>query len=231
MALGSAKILGIDLVDNFNRPFLAKSVSEFWKRWHVSLSSWCNDFIFNPFIVKYRKWGNKAAIAGIFLTFFIIGIWHGANWTFVVLGLLQGIAVTYEFYTKRARIKIASRIPSFIANTLSRMIVFLFMSISIVFFFSNSIGDAWYFLSHMFSGLSFNLSGHGLIFEKIKFAIAFACFAVMITVEIFNETGKNLSSAFIDDQPKWARWTAYYICIFLIYFFNSEIASFVYMKY
>ncbi|MCD4683137.1 MAG: MBOAT family protein, partial [Bacteroidales bacterium] len=59
MALGSAKILGINLIDNFNRPFLAKNVGDFWRRWHISLSAWCNDFIFSPFIVKYRKMGNK----------------------------------------------------------------------------------------------------------------------------------------------------------------------------
>jgi D-alanyl-lipoteichoic acid acyltransferase DltB (MBOAT superfamily) len=71
MALGSAKIFGINLIDNFNRPFLSKNVSEFWRRWHISLSSWCNDFIYNPFIVKFRRFGNVAVTGGIFLTFFI----------------------------------------------------------------------------------------------------------------------------------------------------------------
>jgi D-alanyl-lipoteichoic acid acyltransferase DltB (MBOAT superfamily) len=230
MALGSAKILGINLVDNFNRPFLAKSISEFWKRWHISLSSWCNDFIFNPFIVKYRKLGNKAAVMGIFLTFFIIGIWHGAKWTFILLGLLQGIAIVYEFYTKRIRLKIASRLPALIVNMLSRILVFIFMSISIVFFFSDSLSDAWYFLSHLVTDIKFDLFGHGLIYDKTKFLMAFGCFVLIFIVEILNEKGMDLPEAFIR-QPRWVRWTAYYICMLLIYFFNSEISSFVYMKY
>ncbi len=76
MALGVARIFGIKLVDNFNRPFFARNVGEFWRRWHISLSSWCNDFIFSPFIVKYRKYGNKAAIAGIFI---LLCNWHLAR--------------------------------------------------------------------------------------------------------------------------------------------------------
>src|ERR1039458_8765002 len=62
MALGSAKIFGFTLMNNFNRPFLAKNFSEFWRRWHISLSSWCNDFIYNPFIVKFRRFGNTAVV-------------------------------------------------------------------------------------------------------------------------------------------------------------------------
>ena len=65
IAIGSAKLFGINLMDNFRRPLLAKNVSDFWRRWHISLSSWCNDFIFSPFIVKYRKMGNKIAFIGI----------------------------------------------------------------------------------------------------------------------------------------------------------------------
>ncbi len=145
MALGSAKIFGINLIDNFNRPFLARNISDFWRRWHISLSSWCNDFIYNPFIVKYRRFGNAAVIPGIFITFFIVGIWHGANLTFVILGILQGIAIVYEFYSKRSRLRVASKLPKNIVNGLSRIIVFLFMSLSMIFFFSNSVADAWYF--------------------------------------------------------------------------------------
>ncbi|MBK6344434.1 MAG: hypothetical protein IPF68_00625 [Bacteroidales bacterium] len=112
MALGVASIFGIKLVDNFNRPFFARNVGEFWRRWHISLSSWCNDFIFSPFIVKYRRLGNRAAIAGIFVSFFVIGIWHGANWTFIMVGILQGIAISYEFASKKKRLEIASKLPS-----------------------------------------------------------------------------------------------------------------------
>ena len=90
IALGSARMLGIKLTDNFERPFFAPNVSIFWRRWHISLSSWCNDFIFKSIILKRRKWGIWASTYAVFLTFLVIGIWHGPRWTFVILGLLQG---------------------------------------------------------------------------------------------------------------------------------------------
>jgi len=230
MALGSAKIFGIDLVDNFKRPFLAKNVSEFWKRWHISLSSWCNDFIFIPFIVKFRRWGNTAAVAGIFLTFFIIGVWHGANLTFVVLGILQGIAVVYEFYTKKIRFNIAARLPKYMVNTLGRFFVFLFMAVSMVFFYANSLTEALYFISHLFSDIKSGINVHGLIANSPAFLLALACFILLFIVEMLNEKGKDIMSFYMK-QPLWVRWAGYFIAIALIYFSGTGIESFYYMRF
>jgi D-alanyl-lipoteichoic acid acyltransferase DltB (MBOAT superfamily) len=230
MALGSAKLFGINLVDNFNRPFLAKNISDFWRRWHISLSSWCNDFIYNPFIVKYRKFGNTAVIAGIFLTFFIVGIWHGANWTYVILGVLQGVAIIYEFHTKRYRLKIAGKIPKLFVNRLSRLIVFFFMTVSMVFFFADTVTNAWYFLTHLFTGIHFGNSVFIFINNKPAFLFALFSFVVLFMFEIINEKGTNLLQQFLK-QPAWVQWTGYLTCILLIYAFNSEIGSFYYMRF
>jgi D-alanyl-lipoteichoic acid acyltransferase DltB (MBOAT superfamily) len=230
MALGTAKIFGIDLIDNFNRPFLAKNISEFWRRWHISLSSWCNDFIYNPFIVKFRRFGNTAVVTGIFLTFFIVGIWHGANWTFVILGVLQGAAIVYEFYSKKKRLKIAAKFPKSVANTLSRIIVFLFMNFSMVFFYSNSISDAWYLITHLFSNIQLNSKEFSFISHKPEFIFALFCFVVILIVEIFIEKGKDLMSIYLK-KPLWIQWTGYLTCIALIYIFRSEIGSFYYMRF
>lgn len=227
IALGSAKILGIDIIDNFNRPFLSKSITEFWKRWHISLSSWCNDFIFLPFIIKYRKLGTTASFLGIFLTFLIIGIWHGANWTFVILGLLQGIAITYEFFTKRYRIKLASIFPIWFSNALSRMFVFFYMGFSMIFFFSKSVSDAWYYITHILTNIEFKFSGYDLNIDKQKFLIAILSIVIIYIIEMLNEKGYNLQSLFLK-QSRWIRWTTYYIIIILIFITNSEISSFIY---
>jgi D-alanyl-lipoteichoic acid acyltransferase DltB (MBOAT superfamily) len=230
MALGSAKILGINLIDNFNRPFFAKTVGEFWRRWHISLSMWCNDFIFSPFIVKYRKMGNKAAIWGIFITFFVIGIWHGANWTFVMLGVLQGIAIIYEFYTKRKRLEIAGKLnPNFVVAT-SRIIVYLFFSFSLIFFNAHSIQDSWYFITHMFSGLEFKLTGHDFIYKKGDFILAMVAFAIIFVLEIFQEKGVDVSKYFLE-KPWWVRWLGYYLLIILIYYYSGGQETFVYLQF
>ncbi|MEO6133646.1 MAG: MBOAT family O-acyltransferase [Ginsengibacter sp.] len=230
MALGLAKMFGINLIDNFNRPLLAKSISEFWRRWHISLSSWCNDFIYNPFIIKYRRFGNRAVIAGIFVTFFIVGIWHGANLTFVILGLLQGAAIVYEFYTKKYRLKYAARFSKSTVNAVSRIIVFLFMTMSMVFFFSNSVSEAWYFLTHLFSGFRFNLKEFDFINQQPQFAFALCVFIVLFIFEMLNEKGKNLQASFLK-QPLWVRWAGYFSCMLLVYVFYSGVETFYYMRF
>jgi D-alanyl-lipoteichoic acid acyltransferase DltB (MBOAT superfamily) len=230
MALGSAKIFGINLIDNFNRPFLAKNISDYWRRWHISLSSWCNDFIYSPFIVKYRKYENLAVVSGIFLTFFTVGIWHAANWTFVILGLLQGIAIVYEFYTKKYRLKIASRYPKSLVNAFSRIIVFLFVCVSMVLFFSPSISDAWYFLSHLLDFNSSTAIGTLLIHDKFIFGFAVLCFVLLFVIEMLNEKGKNLFALYIK-QPVWLQWIGYLGLILAIYFVNPDVLPFEYMKF
>jgi D-alanyl-lipoteichoic acid acyltransferase DltB (MBOAT superfamily) len=230
MALGVAKMFGINLMDNFHRPFLAKNISDFWRRWHISLSSWCNDFIYNPFIVKYRRFGKQAVIAGIFLTFFIVGIWHGANFTFVILGVLQGAAIVYEFYTKKSRLQFAARFPKSAVNTFSRIIVFLFMAVSMVFFFSKSVGDAWYLLSHLFAGIRFSVNELTFIGNKPEFLVALFCFVILFIIEMRNEKGKNLMLLYLK-QPTWIRWAGYSVCLLLIYLFNSGTETFYYMRF
>lgn len=230
MALGSAKILGIDIIDNFNRPFLSKSVSELWRRWHISLSSWCNDFIFSPFIVKYRKMGNKAAIIGIFLTFFVIGIWHGAKWTYVVLGLLQGIAISYEFYSKRKRKQISAKLPKGMVSFISIVTTFSFFSFSLVFFNSESIREAWYFISQIFSFKMGSLFELNMISDLTGFLIGLSGFIILFIVEVFQENGVDMLKLFLK-QPRYIRWIGYYLLVFLIYSFSSTKETFVYLQF
>jgi D-alanyl-lipoteichoic acid acyltransferase DltB (MBOAT superfamily) len=230
IVLGSAKLFNINIAENFNRPFLSKSVSEFWRRWHMSLSSWCNDFIYNPFIVKYRRYGNAAVISGIFLTFFVVGIWHGANWKFVALGLLQGIAIVYEFNTKRWRLAFASRFSKGVVNAISRLLVFLFVCITMVFFFSNSISDAWYFFTHLFYGIQISSKAFVFITDKPLFILSLCCFLLLYYLEILKENGKDLMVVFLK-QHYLIQWAGYLICICLIYFFNNGLGSFYYMRF
>jgi D-alanyl-lipoteichoic acid acyltransferase DltB (MBOAT superfamily) len=230
MALGSAKILGFDLAPNFKRPFLAKNVSDFWRRWHMSLSSWCNDFIFSPFIVKCRKMGNKAAVYGVFISFFVIGIWHGANWTFVVLGILQGLAINYEFFTKRNRLRIASKLNSKMVVLASRLITFVFFSFSLIFFNSRNISEAFYFVTHLFSGIEWKLTGHGFILDQADFVFSVVVFLIIFYFEYLQEKGKDVSRIFLS-KPAWVRWSGYYVMILMIYYYSGGQEVFVYMQF
>ncbi len=142
IALGAAQVMGFNLMVNFNRPFISKNVTEFWRRWHISLSTWFNDYLFNPFVIEKREWGKKAVVTGLLLTFIISGVWHGAGWKFVVFGMLHGIAMIYEFLSKKIRLKVSRSIPSLIYNNLSIFLTFCFLVFSWIFFRANTWADA-----------------------------------------------------------------------------------------
>ena len=142
IALGSAKLFGFNLIDNFRRPLLSKNVSDFWRRWHISLSSWVNDFIYNPIVYTRRNWGNMGVSYALLISFIIIGVWHGASWNFVLFGILQATALIYEVFTKNWRKKISKKIPSYIYNSLSTLLTFLFFAFSLVVFRTTTFSGA-----------------------------------------------------------------------------------------
>jgi D-alanyl-lipoteichoic acid acyltransferase DltB (MBOAT superfamily) len=110
IAIGSAKILGIDLTENFNAPYLAKSVTEFWRRWHISFTSWLRDYIFIPLnFASRRKPSKLIKYLNIIIVFLVSGIWHGANFTFIIWGLLHGIYQAIEAVTLNLRNKIVKK--------------------------------------------------------------------------------------------------------------------------
>jgi len=230
MALGMARIFGIKLTDNFNRPFLACSVSEFWRRWHISLSSWCNDFVFLPFIIQYRRLGNVANVAGIFLTFFIIGVWHGANWTFVVLGLLQGVAISAEFATKRKRVMFAQKFNPQLVVLLSRIYTFLFFCFTLVFFNARNMSDAWYFISHLFVLPDLSQLSTVLIELPARVYMAVCFYLILFVFELYQENGADTGWLF-QRMPRLVRWAGYYIMLAFIFFYSSAGDTFIYLKF
>ena len=105
IAIGFAKVFGIDLLPNFNRPFFSENMTSFWRRFHMSLSLWFNDYIFKQTSFRYRKWGIFASVFAVFITWMLFGIWHGAGWIFMLLGFLQAVAIYYEVFTRKIRFK------------------------------------------------------------------------------------------------------------------------------
>lgn len=142
IALGAAKVMGFNLMRNFNHPFQSKSVTEFWRRWHISLSTWFSDYLYTPIIVEKREWGKFAVMIGLMVTFLTSGLWHGAHWNFVIFGLLHGLATVYEFITKKQRSRISKKIPWLIYNPLSQLFTFLFILMTWVFFRSPNFETA-----------------------------------------------------------------------------------------
>ncbi len=152
IALGSARVLGIRLMNNFSFPLLSRSVTEYWRRWHISLSTWLGDYLFTPVITGLRNWGKAAIVFGLFLTFFVSGIWHGAGWTFILWGLLHGLAVSYEFLTKKIRKRVFGLMPLWLNETVSVLLTFSYVTFALIFFGAASVKDAFTLTGNLFSG-------------------------------------------------------------------------------
>lgn len=145
IAIGSAKLLGIDLMTNFRSPYFAKSIREFWSRWHISLSTWFRDYVYIPLGGSRR--GKWKTCRNLLITFLVSGLWHGANWTFVVWGGLHGLAQVLEKLLSKGK----QRLP-----VLRQAGVFLFCCVAWVFFRAESFCDAFYLLSALGRGLAGN---------------------------------------------------------------------------
>lgn len=233
IAIGISKAFGINIPMNFNRPFLAENMTNFWKRFHASLSSWFNDYIFMRTMFKYRRWKQNATTFALFVTWILFGIWHGAGWNFMFLGLLQALAVYYEFRTKRWRIKIFSKLPAFYAKWLGRISTYLFYSFSLIFFFTPNLRTAFQFIARL------PQSGGALPEDMTdpKFMVVVVFILLVMIVEIiqedFSKAGKKLELSW--NGQKWInvgfRWMVYYIMLILLMMFNTQNMEFVYVQF
>ncbi len=155
MAIGAARVMGFNLMENFRRPYFSRSIKEFWGRWHISLSTWFRDYLYIPLggnrVVKWRWYYN------LFVTFLISGLWHGANWTFIVWGALHGLYLVVGELTANHREKLnqltgLSKNPALL-NTLQWAGTFTLVCLAWVFFRANTVSEGLYIVSHMPAGL------------------------------------------------------------------------------
>ncbi|MCL4164560.1 UNVERIFIED_CONTAM: hypothetical protein GTU68_024768, partial [Idotea baltica] len=146
IAIGVARIMGFDLMTNFKRPYFASSISDFWHRWHISLSTWFKDYFYIP--MGGSRVGISRWYLNLFLTFLVSGLWHGANWTFVIWGALHGLYIVIENMFK-LQVKKGQKISVF--NRIIRIfIVFILVDFAWIFFRANNVTDAFYIISNIF---------------------------------------------------------------------------------
>ena len=161
MAIGVGKILGFRITKNFNTPYFSRNVAEFWRNWHISLTSWLTDYIFIPLNIKFRNLGNLSAIIAIVINMVLVGLWHGANWTFVVFGLYHGLLFIPLILTKAVFKKKKLKVNRFGSPSISdsfRIIgTFLLWTLSLIVFRAESISHAFTYISEIFSSSLFEI--------------------------------------------------------------------------
>ena len=231
IAVGITKIYGIDLLPNFNKPFLAENVTTFWKRFHMSLSLWFNDYVFKQVSFKYRKLGKYASVLAVFVTFTLFGIWHGSGWNFMALGLIQALAINFEFFTKKKRINVFSKIPYPYRLWIGRLLTYFFFGISLILFFSSDLSSALTFFTNLFkynngSDLSLNIT-------PLLTTIISLCLLSILLFELI----ENDYNAFYQKivvlwcRYKFIRLVIYYLILFLILYLIGGKQEFIYSKF
>jgi alginate O-acetyltransferase complex protein AlgI len=143
MAIGVGKMLGFDLPENFNFPYISRSISEFWRRWHMTLSAWLRDYLFMPLSLNMKRWGKTGVFIALMITFTICGMWHGATWNFLIWGALQGVFLGLEQLS----------LGKYLARLKGFSIVYTLMIVMTGFVFvrTANINDAYHYLVAMFT--------------------------------------------------------------------------------
>ena len=233
IAIGAAQVLGFKLMDNFKRPYFASSLRDFWKRWHISLTTWFKDYVYIPLggsRVSTKRW-----FFNIMVVFLLSGLWHGANWTFVFWGFIHGLYMLFEIVIKpfKEAFYVFSGLIKFpkIIFFIEWLATFFIVNISWVFFRSKDVSESFYVLSHMFSdwslsSINFFTTGTSLLGVLLLFVFI----AIMEFVHLIEEH-KNMRY-FMNDKPRYFRWAVYIIIFFLIILFGAfNNTQFIYFQF
>ncbi len=231
IARGSAQMMGINMADNFKRPYFSDSISEFWRRWHMSLSFWCRDYIFYPISLSKtfgkagkslrRVLGDRVGklfpvLVAQMATFLTIGLWHGAEFKYIAYGLYNGgiiiLGLLLEPYLKKAVKSLHINIESRGWKVFQIIRTFILIVIGRIFPISLSFSAALYSFISIFRGpgdVPFHEEIFSLGLEPADFIVIFAGCVIWFAVSCMQESGKNIRTA-LDEKPVLARWCAYF---------------------
>lgn len=237
IAIGAAQVMGFRLMDNFNRPYFSKSIAEFWKRWHISLSTWFRDYLYIPL------GGNRARTwrwqFNLFITFVISGLWHGANWTYVMWGALNGLYLIGSLWTQGIRRGVCRLITldryPLVHQGVRIAITFSLVCGAWIFFRARDIRDAWYIITHLHmltEGLrpigAWQLLHMGL--SRSELIVAILAVMLMEAVHVI-QRHCNIRHM-LNERPAWLRWTVYALLVLGIVCFGVfDYNQFIYFQF
>ena len=226
IALGTARLLGIDLLRNFAFPYFSRDIAEFWRRWHISLSTWFRDYLYIP--LGGSKGGNWMRVRNTFIIFLVSGFWHGANWTFIVWGFLHALYImpSILFKTNRNNLEIvaAGKMFASFKELLSMIITFSLTVFAWIFFRADSITDAFQFIGDMFSASIFTKP------EGVKNAIVWMI-VFLVAIEWLGREQKYGIAKIGRHWPRPLRWAFFYLIVFLIFEFRGSSQQFIYFQF
>lgn len=230
IALGGARLFGLELSPNFNHPFAAQTTADFWRRWHMSLSFWVRDYVYAPLTSALRQWGQWGIVTGLLITFVVLGLWHGSGWTFVVYGFIQGAVIVYELKTQGFHRTLKKWMGAKLFTVFSIVRTYLIFSLSLLFFRCASIGDAFYFIRHLSFQINHSWKEINLGMSDHICIVAGAALVLMLVFDCFMSHSDLLKR--MEKLPTVIRWCIYYLVVFSIFTFGKIGAeNFIYLQF
>ncbi len=230
IAIGTSKLFGVELMSNFKFPYFSRNIGEFWRRWHISLSTWFRDYLYIPLGgSRGTKFKN---IRNVFIIFIVSGFWHGANWTFIVWGIIHALLFLPSFIFNNNRkftneINLLNSFKEFIINSLRIFQTFVFVTIGWVFFRSESISQAFLYLKRMFFDFSSSLYVHPSGYRMVDY------YLILISFIVFEYFIRNNERNPFYFKNKFLRFFLYVVMVFAIILFYDDGVdrSFIYFQF
>jgi D-alanyl-lipoteichoic acid acyltransferase DltB (MBOAT superfamily) len=225
--------MGFDLMQNFRTPYFSKSITEFWRRWHISLSTWFRDYVFIP--LGGSRGTKQKTYINLFLVFLVSGLWHGAALTFVAWGAIHGVLIVMEKATKDFRKRLYAKLGLSNNNFSNRLffgtITFTLVCFAWIFFRANSISDAFFIISQsMDFSASNSITTLGLGIDNMVIAII----SIILLIGIEYVDKRNPLGKVLNNQSTVLRWTIYIIVvssILLLGLHGDNTPEFIYFQF
>ena len=224
IAIGTAKLFGFKLSKNFNLPYFARSITDFWQRWHITLTRWFTDYVYIPFVKSAKRITTGRRLIGLMVTMGLVGLWHGANWTFIAFGLFNGMILAFErvpfFRNKATLVKKLRSSP----RVISLIYFFTLTSISSILFRSESIAKAGLILKRIFT-----FTPDATINTLISWKLAYL--GILLIAELLTRTKDHPLQGLQIRIPTPVRWAIYYTLIFFIIRYAEPREAFLYFQF
>lgn len=245
IAIGAARVMGFRLMSNFDRPYESQSVAEFWRRWHISLSTWFKDYVYIP--LGGSRSSSWQTAFNVMVTFLLSGLWHGANWTFLFWGALNGAFVVGELFWSRAAGSLFGQLPDHPLLSFLRTIrTFLLICVTWVFFRCKTVADGFYIIRHSFDGLErtavtglwevlANFSSQtifgfhlGVTRGSFWFSMALILFLLVAERRVDPESARVICAG----RVWWQRWPTYFALVYSTLFLGVfQTKQFIYFQF
>jgi D-alanyl-lipoteichoic acid acyltransferase DltB (MBOAT superfamily) len=230
IAIGAARVMGFRLMNNFDRPYQATSIADFWRRWHISLSTWFRDYVYIP--LGGNRVGKWHWYSNLLMTFMLSGLWHGASWTFVIWGMIHGMYMVVGAQTRGLRAKLASTLGlqgDNVATTCLKVVVtFSLVSFAWIFFRANSLADALLLVGNLVPLSRETLDLYILRSGEIN--LCFVLLGILAFVEL--SQGPKTFAEMLSRQRWYFRWATYYALVGSILFLGKyDGQEFIYFQF